>query len=213
MLELTSSAATISSEMFSDSKLVIFCGRLLSKTLKSSGFNPLTNRPSPSVTTAVNCTTSTSTASLNFTPLVCTLAAIRPPCTCSAVTRTVCSMTRSPASQSHSNGKRVSGADLATVGEEHDFLDLLVHWSRFDHGDHPDEPAQELVVDGRGDAHGEWRGLRRHGRRQPRPRAPRAADGAASALVLRAGGFPTTQPGGAAPPRSAPRCSRRGCPG
>ncbi len=69
MLELTSSATTISSEMFSDSKLVIFCGRLLSKTVKSSGFRPLTNRPSPSVTTAVNCTTSTSTASLTLEAL------------------------------------------------------------------------------------------------------------------------------------------------
>ncbi len=107
MLELTSSARTISSEMFSDSKLVIVCGLPSSKTLKSAGVSPLTNRPSPSVTTAVSWTTSTSTASLCFTPFVWTVAAARPPA-CSAVALIVCSLRRSPASQSHWNGSRVS---------------------------------------------------------------------------------------------------------
>ena len=132
--------------MFSDSKLVIACGLPSSKTLKSAGVRPLTNRPSPSVTTAVSWTTSTSTASLCLTPLVCTVAAARPPGVLGrdpdgvlpeAVARVPVALERLACDR----------ADLLSVSEENQFLDLFGRRRWFDDGDQPEEPAGEPVVD------------------------------------------------------------------
>ena len=63
MLWLTSTATTISSGMFSPANAVRRCGTSSSFTRNWSRASPLTKRPSLSVTVAVTCTTSTSTAS------------------------------------------------------------------------------------------------------------------------------------------------------
>lgn len=104
MLALTSTAATSSSGMFSAAKWVSFWGFPSSSTSKSDCFNPRTNRPSSSVTTALIWTTSTSTDSANCTFFVRTVWTMRLPFLSVATARTWCAAIRSPEFQSHSNG-------------------------------------------------------------------------------------------------------------
>ena len=64
MLPLMSTQTVISSGMFSEAKLTIFCGTSFSKTRKSSRLRPRMYWPCSSVTDAVIWTTSTFTVSV-----------------------------------------------------------------------------------------------------------------------------------------------------
>ena len=107
MLELTSMAVTSSRGMFSAPKLDSVCSRPSLYTLKSAGFSPVTNRPVPSVTTAVTWITSTFTASANCTARVRAFATSCPPPSSVTTARMTCSLTVSPASHSQENGATV----------------------------------------------------------------------------------------------------------
>ena len=167
MLELTSIAATSSSGMFSAAKFVIACGVPSSKILKSACFSPA-HEPAVAVGDDGGDLDDVDVDRFGDTraPRVRTLCD-EPPAVLQRHrhARMWCSVTRSPASHSHSNGGLRQRADLTAVGEEQDLRDLLRRRRRLHDRDQADR-SREVGVFGGGrdaDAHLALRGREHDG--------------------------------------------------